>query len=840
MKKLLSLLLVLAICIPCFTFVSFTANAATSHVYTIVTNPGENMNTQMNISFHADEGYTGCYVEYTTANDTAFASAKKNYGTQDADDYLWFYNRHTTTSNSSTRYTTKFINYNVDLKDLSPNTDYIYRICDGQGGYSATYKFKTAGQDKFSVLWTSDMHLSSTETTKVNRFNATIQYLESIADYGIGLHFNTGDVVASGERHTFWDKLYGQPVFQKYPYAAAVGNHDLYDSMMAGDSLYTHYWNGGEYFRITANYPDNSYVQTSSRISGYLSGDGYSAHVNKSSSQLFDPGTGTYAGKQITGANEDLNGRTYWFMYNRVLFIVFDYYAQTATSEINTAFAWANKVIEQNKGKYDYIVASEHLNLLNGADGQSRYYNRYQAWLDSANVDIFLCGDNHIYFRTGALVNGSNQSDKEKGTYILQAAAITNTTTYPTYTGAVGMGLKRYSSANYMGGAVLNFDSSGLTVEVAINSSTAANASPSVSDFYTYETFKIPMKTRERVYEDAKTGYYTASSALTLKETSDSSSQTLTTIPSGTVFTVDTVAGNYGRVSYGGYTGWVNLAGLTPTYEAGGLAAPASFSVDNINVGYASSSMLSVYTPAYGATIANGNWSFTYNRTITAVRDSTGAYKVTEQNLENVAKNTTAIPANGCVLLISESYANYAQLLQTLAVGKYFTLDTPKTLIYPATPGAAYTEPTIPGTEPEPPAEPTELVVKEGANVTIDTYVKNVDLLSTAADVKAQFENADVRIANLNGETVADGGIVATGYVVSCYVNGVATDSKTIVIMGDVDSNGAFGATDLIALKNYMKQMIALNAANVCAADLEADGRINATDYIALVNKIKA
>ncbi len=898
MKKLLALLLVMALCIPCFGSIQFVASAATTHVYTIVTNPGENMNTQMNVSFHADPGYTGCYVEYTTANDTSFASAKKNYGTQDTDDYLWFYNRHTQKENTSSRYTTKFINYNVDLKDLSPNTDYIYRICDGQGGYSDTYNFKTAGQSKFSILWTSDMHLSANEPTKVNRFNATVQYLESIADYDIGLHFNTGDATASGERITFWQTMYNQPVFKKYTYAATVGNHDLYDSMMAGDELYTQYWKGGEYFRITANYPDNGFTQTSDRITGYLSGDGYSAHASKSSSQLFDPGTGSLAGKQITGAMEDLNGRTYWFIYNRVLFIVFDYYAQTGTNEINRAFAWANGVIEANKGKYDYLIASEHLNLLNGDSGANRYYNRYQAWLDSANVDVFLCGDNHIYFRSYPLVNGSKVTDPEKGTVMLQASAITNTTTYTSRSGTCGStGAYHYSSANYLGGAVLNFDERGLTIESAVNSAGTASA----ADFKIVDTHTIPMKTRERVYEDAKTGYYTASSALTLKEISDASSQTLATIPSGTVFTVDTVSGNYGRVSYGGFTGWVNLSGMTPTVEASGLAAPANFSASNVNVGYASSSTLSVYTPAYGATIANGNWTFAYNRTITAVRDSTGAYKVTAQNTTNDAKNTTAIPENGVVLLISESYPQYASLMSTFAVGKYFTLDTGKVCMYPATPGAAYTPPTLPGTKYTLTVENgtgggsyeagTVVNIAPNFDVSGNVIVKNWVLVSGSGtfgnaasqsttftmgnsnatirletetlkelEVTTEAGNAGVKIENevikgvneklayadfvamfttkvsvldQNGNEADTAAPIGTGFIAT---NGYY--NAVVLVVGDINSDAQVNSADFIAVKTYLKSALALSGVYVDACDFDSDGNVGTADIIAMTSSI--
>ena len=106
MKKILALLLTLAVCIPCFSAVGFIASADVSeHVYMIITNPGQDMNTEINIGWHADEGYTNCFVEYTTADDTEFANAKKVEGTYDADAYKWFYDRVTLISPTSEKFT---------------------------------------------------------------------------------------------------------------------------------------------------------------------------------------------------------------------------------------------------------------------------------------------------------------------------------------------------------------------------------------------------------------------------------------------------------------------------------------------------------------------------------------------------------------------------------------------------------------------------------------------------------------------------------------------------------------------------------------------------------------
>ena len=57
------------------------AQAAAPVLYSIVTNPGEDASTQMNIGWHADIGCTNCFVSYTKKSDTAWARAAKVQGT---------------------------------------------------------------------------------------------------------------------------------------------------------------------------------------------------------------------------------------------------------------------------------------------------------------------------------------------------------------------------------------------------------------------------------------------------------------------------------------------------------------------------------------------------------------------------------------------------------------------------------------------------------------------------------------------------------------------------------------------------------------------------------------
>lgn len=827
MKKLLSLLLALTMCLSAAIVTAVTdgvtASAASAHVYMIVTNPGEDMNTQMNISWHADYTYTGCFVQYTTASDTSFAKAKTVSGTYDSEDYTWFYNRLIGSSTTS-RFGTMFLNYGAELTDLTPNTDYIYRIGDGTGGYSETYAFKTGGQTNFSIMWLSDMHLSG-NSSKSTKYASAINYVESIAKYDIGLYFNTGDVVSCGDRYTWWQEFYGFDVMKKYTYASTVGNHDLYDSVMITDTAYTQYWKSGIYYGITSNYPKNSYVQTSARINGYLNSDGYSAYASQASDRLVTVDSGNLAGKQITGAKEDLNGRTYWFLYNRILFICFDYFAMTNASEKNTAFEWAYDVIEQNKGKYDYLVATEHLNLIWGDEGTSRYYDEYKNFLDTANIDLFIAGDNHIYFRTDKLLNGEVTTDPEKGTYIVQAPAVTNTTKYPDYSGSYGYGVNRYAAADYLGGIVIDVDSTGMHFQVAVGTKTGA-------DMSVYDTFTIPKKTR---YSDIATGIYTAQSDLAVRETSDASAQSLTVIPSGTVFEVTAGDGVWARVRFNGYTGWVNLGGYSADYYTTDVTVPELFEISTVNVGYSSSHLVNAYTPAYGSTIANGGWQFSGQVTITGVRDDTGAYKVTEQNTGSEAKNTTAIPANGCVLLINKNYGSYASLMSTLSVGSYFTLDTNGVKIYTAAPGEANVTPTIPGTV----TEPDSLTLVDGSDYSLGEYVKLATLGTTVADFSAQFVNDDLRVFDLSGNQLSATDIVGTGFTVKCYSSAsILQESKQIAVAGDVDCDGNITTSDLLLMKSYLKSSVSFTAVCTEAADYNLDGSADVTDYTYYVYKL--
>jgi len=494
-KRILSVLLALTLCLAFIPASVISSNAATysSKVYMIVTNPGEDCRTEMRIGWHSDEGNKNCYVMYTTADDTNFENAIRVEGTYDDEAYKWFYNRLTTNALSENRFTKVFLDWGVELENLTPDTDYIYRVYDGEGLYSKDYKFKTAGADEYSIVWMSDAHVNSSYQTRLVDWRKMFRFATQQAKYDVGFQFSTGDSTTSGDRYQDWLSIANESFTRNYMIANVVGNHDVYDGIMYADTpYYTQYWKTGKYFSIAYNNPDNGYTFNSQRINGYLQTDGLTQYADMPADQLIEYGTD---GKLCTGAVDNTNGRCYWFNYNGLLFIIFEYYSMMSGGDTEAAFNWAGQVIKENEGKYDYIICASHVNLVNGGGGDFRDYGAtdydyYGKFFDEYNVDIFLAGDNHVYLRTDSIYNGAVNTDAQKGTYIVQAPCISRPQSFSANT-AAGFAVNQYSLAGKtVGGVVIDVDDAGLTFRCLVRED---DKNP---QYFQYDSFTIPRKTR--------------------------------------------------------------------------------------------------------------------------------------------------------------------------------------------------------------------------------------------------------------------------------------------------------------------------------------------------------
>ena len=145
MKKMIFLFVVCAIAFMTFSLSVSAAGPVSSFAYNITTQFGEDASTEANINFNSNTDKA--YVEYTLATDAEFKNALKQEPTVTkqeipAKQSSWV----------STGYPTTAYKCEVTLTNLTPNTNYIYRVTNGSQ-YSNVFKFKTAPEDNQSFTF---------------------------------------------------------------------------------------------------------------------------------------------------------------------------------------------------------------------------------------------------------------------------------------------------------------------------------------------------------------------------------------------------------------------------------------------------------------------------------------------------------------------------------------------------------------------------------------------------------------------------------------------------------------------------------------------------------------
>ena len=344
----------------------FGAPASALSVYSIVTNPGEDASTQMNIGWHADLGYTNCFLTYTKKSDTAWTHATEAEGTYEyCDVFDGVYSK--TASGTDINENAVLLDCGATLTGLQRDTEYMYKVSAGDGSYSAVHYFKTAGAAEFSFAWIGDFHLypplPSRLSNAVNVLNAALAL-----DPGATFIFSTGDVVAWGGSYSFWKALYEQDFIKNYMFANVLGNHD---------AMTRTGFTSSEYFSTANNFPRNG-----------------------------------YAGQQ---------GVCYWFIYHNVLFITLNNEAMARNpAEQAAARKWGAQVISRLKGRYRYIFLCEHYQWFDGRSGKTSWYANWKDFCDEYGVALALSGNNHIYERSYPLYHDQVVAGG-KGTVYMEA-----------------------------------------------------------------------------------------------------------------------------------------------------------------------------------------------------------------------------------------------------------------------------------------------------------------------------------------------------------------------------------------------------------------------------------
>ncbi len=382
MKKILALIMASALTLLSagvfFENGAFTADAAVSaHIFCLMANPGEDCDTQIGITWASTFGKNDCFVEYKPKAESGWDGVKTVKGTYSDTDYEYFLENTFPTSSKDVVFSEehKFYNYNCDLVGLTPNTEYKYRVGDGEGGYSSTHYFKTSGADEFSFVWISDFHTYSPLNGRLAAATSAITYAASQAENGVDMIFSTGDTVAYGGSLNFWRQMYDTTWAKRFLYVDVNGNHDNMNNDNSRNTF--------NYFRIMHNNPENCYLDDSSTP--------------------YEPGV------------------VYWFMYGDILWFVFDNETMNASVRAQVQ-EWAGKVIESKAGQYRYLFISEHYQWFNGSSGSDSHYGNWSDFCDKYGVDIAFSGNNHIYTRTHKLYKGEVvAADSNVGTYYIQA-----------------------------------------------------------------------------------------------------------------------------------------------------------------------------------------------------------------------------------------------------------------------------------------------------------------------------------------------------------------------------------------------------------------------------------
>lgn len=352
---LLSLLVLLSLFIP-------SAFAATSEAVNIITNPGEDMSTMMNISYQTASTVTGTRLEYTLATDTDWSDAVTVYPETSV-----FAPKSSETVGTKTITSVGFssmIDCDVSLEGLTPGTSYMYRA--GKLTMSDIHYFKTAEGDtsNFTFLALSDPQYGS--LTQAGVFNTSIQKALAL-EPDIRFSMFAGDVVDRGGRYEQWQWLFAQKSTTQMTFAVTPGNHEYYDGSSTPVTYDATYYNG--YY----NNPQN-------------------------------------------GA-EGVKNSSYYFMYNGVLFFSID--SEAAASDYDKAVAeqeWFKKVMETHTARY--VIVTMHRSFYGYIYGEASVAVRglWQDIFDDYGVDFVYTGHDHIYSRTGYIYEGVKQDGTTTGT----------------------------------------------------------------------------------------------------------------------------------------------------------------------------------------------------------------------------------------------------------------------------------------------------------------------------------------------------------------------------------------------------------------------------------------
>lgn len=346
--------------IICLSF--YKVNASSNTIFNIITTPGENMDSEVTISYHSMLNDT--YVLYKLKSEESFDENNKTYPiveTFKIDEKFVVNNKEGKTSNIFERFKCK-----VSLNNLEKGKEYQYQIFSNSGEKSEIYNFKTANDESFSFIHMTDPQFYTQSGADV--FNDLMGIGYSKKD--IAFTMMSGDISDKGGSNSYWEMFFNEPNLKLGTIATVPGNHEYYDVSQTPITMDASFYNG--------------FIQ------------------NVSNGSVNSPNS------------------SYFFKYNNCLFIMVDSENQ---AQGKSQVEWFKEVVENNPS--EFIIVAMHRSFYGSvyASDSVALRSTWQSVFDKYGVDLVLTGHDHVYTRSYPVYKGEKSSGLLGTTYVTGGSA---------------------------------------------------------------------------------------------------------------------------------------------------------------------------------------------------------------------------------------------------------------------------------------------------------------------------------------------------------------------------------------------------------------------------------
>ena len=126
------------------------------------------------------------------------------------------------------------------------------------------------------------------------------------------------------------------------------------------------------------------------------------------------------------------------------------------------------------------------------------------------------------------------------------------------------------------------------------------------------------------------------------------------------------------------------------------------------------------------------------------------------------------------------------------------------------------------------------LVLANNSTLNYDSlgYLRRVKLGATAEDVAKEFTNplSDIKLFGFNGAELSPSKLVGTGTQIKLYNGDEATDTRTMIITGDMTGDGIINNRDVAMFNRYLVNKVTVEDFQALAVDVNGDGYVNNRD----------